>query len=953
MAKIIFQDSFLVSGIMCAGTCRLAIQEACNNSLDTCKQMQLLPDNAQIIMDSDPEALGIHRLFISIEIERDDEELNLDALQKEHISAELKKGVQKAEFDVVDYQSNQENTPSNLNWINIIVNLISIGFVIAFSIIFPPSLLLTIGQTTLSFLTTAFTARGYLFNFFHNLRHRNFANMTTTITLGWLLSLAHTLYHAITMPLVIGFSMIFMSFIMPIVLITVINGMDEIKRVILNKSKKMHLAGIKTLFPQMADEYECYSLSQQKQDELSNRMQPILNPDMENTDDSIQLIQNILMNETVVVNKKNILKKGMTLQIKSGTCFPVDCILIQGNTLVDSSLLTGEPQQSKHPRDFIPAGAINLGESVTVYATQDSYNSTINKLLFRSNRAKKLITSEPNPTFTYLYTSLIILGIVASIVTPLAFGVLSIPLLLQHITGILFAICPCTIAIAHQLPNLLNLYQRGNKGIAIRNENVCEQTDDIHTVVFDKTGTLTTGHSQVESFDEGISLALWDRIYLLEKAYGAKHPLAKAINQYYETILKRHTMFTTLNDVSNDPKSRGLTGIVQGRQIHIGNSDYLQQFNIDVPPPNPHKIEQGFSPVYIAEDTLYQGIIYIKHEIRKDMLVSLTRLKNEGKKIIMLTGDSKESAIGFNQQNGAIFDLENIHAEQTPAKKDDFISNLMKSETINPKGVWFVGDGLNDAPCARMVSEKGGVSCAITSDEKASFFTDISLNGSLDYLFKHKKLNQFLKKNVLQNQGLLMYAAIASITLLIFFSMAGIALSPLIPLIIMVSTTLMVLFNSYRVQLATDNALDKNTSWLKQLLASDVSIGLLAGSSLLLIGSLLISTLATGALTLPIIIFTAGAMAAISSIFILTACTLLALFVLLTTCYLFFDRANQSQLDECDELSSQPPIKNNVGCLSIMEPNEEASNDVQLGLGVSVFNNKCADEPTHPIPQFF
>ena len=91
MAKIIFQDSFLVSGIMCAGTCRLAIQEACNNSLDTCKQMQLLPDNAQIIMDSDPEALGIHRLFISIEIERDDEELNLDALQKEHISAELKK----------------------------------------------------------------------------------------------------------------------------------------------------------------------------------------------------------------------------------------------------------------------------------------------------------------------------------------------------------------------------------------------------------------------------------------------------------------------------------------------------------------------------------------------------------------------------------------------------------------------------------------------------------------------------------------------------------------------------------------------------------------------------------------------------------------------------------------------------------------------------------------------
>ncbi|MCL9685201.1 HAD-IC family P-type ATPase [Legionella maioricensis] len=957
--QIIFQDSFLVSGIMCHAGCGNTIQSLLNNCLDECKESEMLPENAQLIMDAEPQALGVHRLFITIE--GNEHRFNQGETSRTQLLTRLKASLSSS-FDLID---NHPDTPTNdstkINWINIIVNLLAMGAIVGLSVLFPPSLLLTIGLTSLTFLTTAFTAREYLINFFQNLRNNNnLANMTTTVTLGWSLSLAHTLFHAISMPLASSFSMIFMSFVMPLILITIINGMDEIKRQVLRKSTKMHLQGVKALFPQMSEEYPCYQLSQEQQTQLDQQIELFSNrkkyqeqtqltqqvvSSNENTKKSNEFFQSIqvqLDNDNVLMEKKCAIKKGMIIKVNRGECFPVDCILIKGSTVVDPSLLTGESQQSKRCMHSIPAGAINLGHPVSVYATEDSYNSTVNKLLFRSNRARENITLESNRKFTYLYTALIAVGIVASITIPFALGILTIPLLLQNVTGILFAVCPCTMAIAHQLPSVLNMYQRNNKDITIRDENLCNHSHDIHTIVFDKTGTLTTGNSEVES-SEGISSSLWGRVYLLEKQHGAEHPLAKAITNYYETRTMGESIFQDIAEASTDSRNRGLSGIVQGKQIHIGNANYLRHSGIKLPPLDLQKIEQGLSPVYVAEDKVYQGVIYIKHEVREDILVALNRLKREGKKIIMLTGDSQLSAIGFNQQNGDIFDLDDIYAEQTPQDKENFLANLMSSEQVNPKGVWFVGDGLNDAPCSRMVSEKGGISCAIRSDNKAAFFTDISLNGSLDYLFEHNNLNQFLKKNVLQNQMLLTYGAIAFLAFIISFSIAGIAVSPIIPLFIMASTTLFVLFNSYRVPLSIDHALDKKTSWLKGLLASDLSISLLAGASALFICGLLISTVATGGLALPAIVFTAGAAAAISSVCILGAGTLFGLFTLLTATYLFADKWVNSPVADNVDLVSPIPLANKE-LSSPALPTQEEQHDSAFNFALSTLNRKSPNE---------
>lgn len=881
--KIILQKKILIQGIMCHAGCGNTVHYILTDVFEDFKKQARLPKDAELHIYPQPDELGIHSLEIKI---KGEEEFLLQENLETTFLDELDTRLKEAEGPqiITDLRESQSESSGKTNWINILVNFLSMGAIIALWLAFPPSLPLTIALTTLSFLTTAFTAREYLINFFRNLRNKNFANMTTTISFGWFLSLAHTLYHAIHMPLISSFPMAFMGLIMPIMLITIINGMDEIKRIVLNKSKKMRLKGMESLFPQMENEYDCYQLSASEQESLAKLMGSAHDPEQ-----FLEATQGLFTSEKLAQENTDELKEGMCIVVKRGECFPVDCVLIRGDTIIDASILSGESQLDKTVLNSIPAGAINLGRTVTVYAKKDAYGSTINKILFRANRARENTPPETTSKFTYLYTGLIFAGIIASVAAPLALGILTVPLLLQNVMGILFAVCPCTIAIAHQLPNLLSIFHRGNKGIHLRDETVCGRTDGIHTLVFDKTGTLTTGNSTVAHF-EGISEALWERIYLLEKKHGGGHPIAKAITHYWKN--KPTSLFAEVKDEVLDAKNRGLSANVQGVKIHIGNADYFRQADIAIP-----KIEipPGVTPIYIGENNVYQGVIFIRHEPRKGIEKILKRLKEQKVNLIMLTGDSESSARGFNHQIGSLFDEENIHAAQTPQDKENFLSQFM-AKTDNPRGVWFVGDGLNDAPCARIVSDKGGVSCAITPNDKAAFFTDISLNGSLKYLFQHNKLNLFLKKNILQNQWLLAYSSVAFLAFIISFSIAGIAVTPLIPLTIMLSTTFLALFNSYRVRLSIDSALDKNTSWPKRLLASDLSIGLIVGATSLLIGAVLIATIATGGLALPVV-FTAGAALAVSSTCVLAGATLFGLFSLLVASHLFVNNCMDNSAD--------------------------------------------------------
>lgn len=858
---------------MCFDGCGQSIEGFLTESIEDCIIKKQLPRDAELMIAAQPSGLGLHRLNISIVT---DDELfipheNLQTILSEQLKQDII-------FSVVNEQDNPADKLDPTNWVNLIINLMAMGIISLFMVLFPPSVLLTRVLIGLSFLTTAFTARKYLFDFIGNVRNKHFASMSTTISLGWLLSLAHTLFHTSMMPMSSSFSMGFMNFMMPILLIGCINGMDEIKRVVLKKSQAMQLSGLNRLFPEMAQSYSCHSLSKQDYQVFRTRLN-------ESTQNAVDFLSERLKQERVIVDK-DLLKEGMLIEINAGECFPVDCILVQGNTVIDASLLTGESQQNATLGQSIPAGAINLSAPVVVCSSKTPYQSAVNGLLFRANRARNPSLDGQPQKFVYLYSALILLGMAAAVFVPLALSVATFPLIAQNLMGILFSICPCTLVIAHQLPNLIRMHQCNKKGIYLRDEQLIGgQVQDIHTVVFDKTGTLTTGNCVVESTTIPIISPLWQRMYLLEKQYGRGHPVAKAIVQHCGADVEQTILINTIEHCQPDPNHRGLSAMVQGKWLQMGNREYLKSNQISLP--DDASIPPGCSAVYVAEDGVYQGVVYIKHALRAGVHEALWQLKNKGVKLILITGDHFSAAHDLNRQLGHVFCEEDIYAEQTPNNKETILAALMMQLGVNPKGIWFVGDGLNDAPCCRIVSEKGGVSCAMNTTDKSAFFTDLSLNGTLDYLFQHTRLNDYLKKTILQNKAALIFSALSFISFIVSFSTIGVAVSPLIPMLIMLSTTAFVLFNAYRIQLATDEFMDKKESFSKKMLISHGSVGVILGSSALLVANLLVTTLTTKTLFLPMFTFTSaayivsslctlGALGALGSMFMILAASWLS-----------------------------------------------------------------------------
>lgn len=877
MAKsIIFQDAFLVAGIMCHGGCGNRLELAVEDVVDQLKVERILSADCHLQLDAAPAAPGIQQLYLALE---GDESPGLSPESVERIKRAFRLALTEADFEVTDdLQTDKQESEGARPWINIAVNLLALAAITGLSMLFPPSIPLTLSLAAIALGATAFTARDYLRSFVDNLRHRSFAIMPATISMGWLLSLGHILYHSLLMPLSTGFSMVFMNFMMPVSLMTGINIMDEIQRLILRKSRKMHLQGLNHLFPNLAEDYPCYSLGADEAANLASLIKAKESTALADWQWPVQAEDGIKTN-------RKLLRQGMLIQVGRGECFPVDSVLLRGTTTVDAALLNGESRESKSLLDEIPAGAINLGNPVLVYATANAYHSTVNRLLFRANRAKKARPLDADNRLLYLYLGLTLLTLVVALVMPMALGIFALPLLIQNAMSLFFGLCPCMIALAQQLPALLSLHQRGRRGIVLRENGLLAPATAIHTVVFDKTGTLTTGRCQVASIT-GLSPALVDRVYLLEKAQGAAHPIAEGIVNYCESLGQGRPIIQDVHESTYDPANRGLTGLVQGQRLHIGNADYLRASGIPLPDAWDPKAGQGYTAVCVAENNQFKGIIYIKHEIRPGIVDSLKRLKQAGIRIILLTGDSKDAALAFNQQQGHLFAAEDIHAAQTPQMKEQFLSKQMDGKQGDAAGIWFVGDGLNDAPCARKVSELGGISCAMTAEDKSAFFSDIRLDGSLDYLFAHQHLNQDLRQNARQNQGLMIFGSLMMLVFVINFSLMGLALPPFIPVLAMLTTSSLVLFNAYRSRLTVDVQLDKQPSWFSRKLASNWPTGLLLAALSILVVGLVLSTIASGGLALPVIAFSAGILTAVSSGCFLGAGILLAAFGCLAGGYL-------------------------------------------------------------------
>ncbi|MVO98211.1 heavy metal translocating P-type ATPase [Paenibacillus lutrae] len=380
---------------------------------------------------------------------------------------------------------------------------------------------------------------------------------------------------------------------------------------------------------------------------------------------------------------------GDLIVVRPGEKVPLDGKVIEGNSAMDTSALTGEsvPREVTAGEDVL-SGFINKNGVLTVEVSKVFGESTVAKILdlVENASSKKAPTENFITKFARYYTPFVV--IVAALLAVLP------PLLLSGATftdwvyrALVFLVisCPCALVVSIPLGFFGGIGASSKNGILVKGSNYLEALNDVKYVVFDKTGTLTKGAFKVTGI---YPQKRGNEQELLRQAAFAEmhstHPIAESIREAYGQQLNEE-LLSDYNEISG----HGIQVMFEGKQVLAGNAKLMQRENVDFAAPS----ELG-TVVHIAIDKQYAGYLVIADEIKEDSAKAIRLLKNLGvKKIVMLTGDIK--AVG--EAVGKKLDVDEVRSELLPQQKVEELEKIDRQKSSREKIV-FVGDGINDTP---------------------------------------------------------------------------------------------------------------------------------------------------------------------------------------------------------------------------------------------------------------
>lgn len=396
---------------------------------------------------------------------------------------------------------------------------------------------------------------------------------------------------------------------------------------------------------------------------------------------------NLLRNGELVKVKPEELKVGDVILIKPGEKVPVDGVIIEGTSSVDTSALTGEsvPRTVREGEEIL-SGMVNLSGVLKVKVTKELRESTISRILelVENASARKAKTEKFITRFARYYTPAVV-GIAALIATvpPLVTGAPFTPWIYRALV-ILVISCPCALVLSIPLGYFGGIGRSAKEGILIKGSNYLDALKEASIVAFDKTGTLTKGVFKVTKVEtrNGFSEDEVLKFAALAEAH-SNHPIARAIKEAYggeinESQIKEY----------EEIAGHGVRARIDGTDIMVGNDRLLHRFDVE------HDTCRVRGTVaHVVVNGKYAGYIIISDEVKEDASKAVKELKHLGvKKVVMVTGDNKEVAEEIARQIG----LDGFYAELLPEDKVKVVEELEK-EKGNGRVV-FVGDGINDAP---------------------------------------------------------------------------------------------------------------------------------------------------------------------------------------------------------------------------------------------------------------
>lgn len=387
---------------------------------------------------------------------------------------------------------------------------------------------------------------------------------------------------------------------------------------------------------------------------------------------------------------------GDTLVIRAGEKIPVDGTVLEGQSMVNTSALTGESvPRSAVPGDQIISGCIN-GEGLLKIRAEKKYeDSTVAQILelVENASSKKSKTENFITRFARYYTPIVVAGAVILALIPPIFTGNWMNWMMRACTFLVIS-CPCALVISVPLSFFGGIGAASNIGVLVKGSNYLEQMAHLDTVVSDKTGTLTEGVFHVTRVvpAEGVSEETVLRNAAIVESLST-HPIAKSIQAAYTEVLE-----PGLARDARNISGQGLVAKVGDSTVCVGNKRLMEENGIDY-----REIQDGESTVvYVAADGKFQGAILISDEIKDSAVKAIREMKQEGvRHVVMLTGDRK----GIAEAVAEKLSVDEFRAELLPAGKVQAVEELLarmsgdkKDGSNGKKKLAFIGDGINDAP---------------------------------------------------------------------------------------------------------------------------------------------------------------------------------------------------------------------------------------------------------------
>jgi Cu+-exporting ATPase len=432
---------------------------------------------------------------------------------------------------------------------------------------------------------------------------------------------------------------------------------------------------------------------------------------------------------------------GDKLRVRPGEKIPVDGVVVKGRTSVDESMVTGEPMPvEKEAGSTVTGGTINGTGSIVMQAERvgrDTLLSQIVQMVAEAQRTRAPVQRVADRIAAWFVPAVFAIAILAFVAWSAWGPEPRLAHALVSAVSVVIIACPCALGLATPMAIMVGTGRGASEGVLVRNAAALERFERADTIVLDKTGTLTAGRPEVvdaAADDETLRLAA-----ALEQ--GSEHPLAAAI------VRAARARNLTLPEGASfeSVTGRGVAGRVGNTDVVAGNAELLRERGIAIPSDDDGASDraQGRTVVYVAVKGAFAGRLAIADPIKDGAREALDALRAEGMRVVMLTGDARETAIAVGRELGIA--PGDVYAGVMPANKRDVIKDLQSRGAV----VAMAGDGVNDAPA--LAEAAVGIAMGTGTDVAMESAGITLVAGDVRALVRARRLSRHTMRNIRQN----------------------------------------------------------------------------------------------------------------------------------------------------------------------------------------------------------